>query len=861
MKKMMNKGMLALLAVAMVAMPVMAQDSVSLSGGLPGDAVSPWADGNAPLGSEQCNDFVVDLVPFQTAWGTTFGIAPLIKGSKSSSDFYNSLVSAQSLSRRQAEVPTGQDLSFYPRWDFAGGGINNDGTINTLDGAEEITYDGGGMRFGVVFAEFGTTDSEGSYNGIVGAMVDYLPSNPGQLLVHRVMAASNGCDPISNYAQFGIGTVDANGYIHFRADDYGVAGGDCGYSSISGDNIFRVDMSLRDCEIQNVISAGYPGAGFDTTATTDWLIRSSSTVHSAPSMVSSLVTGQDPLYIGPNFDSQYVRGYSFGAITSDLCQLDNGVGTDHRGTIGYTSRNCSFLSSEMGIAGVLQKNGDLAQVIGVWGLDTAGNCTGTKALQLPTGAITDNATGETNIPGLNQFDHYHGTSAFRGGVGQVALGVDRSGNLLAAAAADHPVDGGPTWNTNYIAVARMDCETGAVRWTMAGYNYNNNDGKPIYDGSGTEIAQMVTFAGPGPSLSSPMIDSVGNVYFTSAIKFSDSSDVTVGLLRAVYDETLFAFNLELVVHEGQVFHGANSDRDYEISFLQLTYSGGISSGAPFSTNVSEVAHLGGEPGDWDAGDPRSLGGLVLNADIVYDYDMDGDFDDPTSSGGDPNSLDESYQVVLYIGALDAEVVECPTAATIVGGGFAGTTVSFDQATQPVVDARQPWEPASMLPRLGLGVVNAGGTDDRIVLDMNGVENIPAECFELCETASYPEGANGLTVTELAGGQYQIELDRAITVEACTTITYLGDGSQAKFIGHPANLNGDGLSESFEVLALVDYLNNISDARAWEIYSSDMNHSGAVESFDVIRMIDLLSATGPYAPGWNNSQLPSCTDCE
>ena len=57
---------LSLVGVMCLAAPGWAQDSVSnnVGSGFPGDAVSPW-DTN-----EQCNDYVVDLVPFETSWGT-----------------------------------------------------------------------------------------------------------------------------------------------------------------------------------------------------------------------------------------------------------------------------------------------------------------------------------------------------------------------------------------------------------------------------------------------------------------------------------------------------------------------------------------------------------------------------------------------------------------------------------------------------------------------------------------------------------------------------------------------------------------------------------------------------------------------
>jgi hypothetical protein len=54
---------------------------------------------------------------------------------------------------------------------------------------------------------------------------------------------------------------------------------------------------------------------------------------------------------------------------------------------------------------------------------------------------------------------------------------------------------------------------------------------------------------------------------------------------------------------------------------------------------------------------ENLGGLVVAAKIVYDVNGDGLYEDPTSTGGNPNSVDEAYNVLFYVGNMNPPM--CP----------------------------------------------------------------------------------------------------------------------------------------------------------------------------------------------------------
>ena len=117
-------------AAAFLASPTVAQDSVALTDCV-GDAITPWDDASATNGSEQCNDFIVDLAPLTTSCGTEFGIAPILKPSQSSSGFFSSGMSAQSISRVQLEDLPEEIRQAFPK------PVVNGGTVQLLSEVEK----------------------------------------------------------------------------------------------------------------------------------------------------------------------------------------------------------------------------------------------------------------------------------------------------------------------------------------------------------------------------------------------------------------------------------------------------------------------------------------------------------------------------------------------------------------------------------------------------------------------------------------------------------------------------------------------------------------------------------------------------
>ena len=681
-------GVTALALTCCWAAPTLAQDSVShtadaVPGNAPGDALSPWDV------TQQCEDYVVDLRPFRASWGTSFEIAPLVKSSKVETEFFNALISSQTISRVHAmgEDPFALE---YHLWELAPGyGINYPTRNNQ---PTTILPPVSTNQFSVAFAEYGGGDpvaEQSGYNAIIGAMVNYDPACPSRLYVHRVNAALGGCSADDTISQFGLGAVDEMGNIMFRADDY-LLSGTCPLPRLQNDNIFRVDMTERTCGELNYISNN--GASDTNTNAAEWIVQRHAQVHNAPNMGPTAVFGSPPPFLGSNFSTQYGYGTTNPPTYTTSHLIAPAV--DHRGAVAYTTHNVPCMGGTHGTAGILgYDSSSVARYINVWSPNaTGGVIAGSqKIFTLNPNTIQDNVTGMTPclVCGDNEFDHYHSQTAYRGGTSQIALGMDEADRLLAAGVVY--MSGNTSDPLSYIVLARLTCPD-TVDWTTVGYACDStgalDSGKPILSGpSGDpntiQIGNMVgldevTGGTPaGPSVSGPMIDSVGNIWFVSAVKLTHYYNRSTGtwelrvndeeepdpdydsaLLRAVYcpdwnGTGLPGYELELVLELGSRFVGENSGVPWRIDFMGIADSNSVSSATAWSSNISEKAHLGVDPAAYDLelGDPRALGGMIVNVDISYDINGDGVFNDPTSEYADPEEeYDESYQVIVYLGA-------------------------------------------------------------------------------------------------------------------------------------------------------------------------------------------------------------------
>ncbi len=674
----------SLVAVAGLACTAVAQDSVSSKyngtqqSGLPGDGLSPW---NTAAGY-QVSKYAVDLTPIYTSCGTRFGIAPLIKTSKTDSAHFGSLSSAQALSQTTL-AGVGTASATYSEWlGYAGAGVhptnNFAGTPVTPIAWTSYLFN----QFGAAIAEFSTDDGLKSVNNILTAVVNYAPERPNRMWVTRTVAAVNeGASGAGDSSQFGLGGIDSSGNLFLRADNFGLTGP----NPVAGNNYYRVRSLSRNPSkvglISSVLANGDAGA-------TDGILLGSATTHNTPNCLPSdlaspfttgSLVGAYGRLLGSNFLTNYVYedGTTANALTSTTAHR---AGTaDHRGGVNFSQVN---LFGGVGTAAIIGKSttssGDPAGLVCTWAVNANGSVGTQYTLAVPN-TISDGCYTSPNA--WDGLSNYSSQVAARGGNGQIAIGKDQAGNgLLAAFVTSSRTSLINPFNA--LAVCRFDPANpvGTATWKLAAWNDTPNfggksikgdyglDGIPftndtgefdgVCDANDAPIGRMASMtelgiAGIlGPSISNPVFDSVGNIWFISAVALNKSfgTDFDSALLRATYNPSTFCYDLELVMELGDTFSGANSGLRYQIQFMEIADSNSISSGTMCSGNGTQGAWNNLDPTSFaSTSDPRALGGLVLAAKIVYDVDQDNDFDDPTRTNGDPTSPDEAYYALLYIG--------------------------------------------------------------------------------------------------------------------------------------------------------------------------------------------------------------------
>lgn len=661
----------AIVATAGLCAPAFAQDSISNNlGGLPGDALSPWSD--------HCAAYVVDLTPFMSSKGTTFGIAPLLKTNKVDptvfidDQFFNNLFGSSTISPATlTDMP--YPAAGYSLWENAPGSGAN-AMLN--DAGSMVNPTGLSSRFGVAMSEFGTTTGAGNFNGIIGAFVNYDPADANRLYVDRRQAVVNTPDEFSgDSSQIGGVSMDADGNIFYRGDNNGSTGVD----QLSGNNIFRTRLADRDCNSMNLVSAAA------TLDATDRLIVNFAEVMGVPNNIPARVAGGNGLSVNGNAfggTSEMFVGDT-GSHTQTPGHLDTtgGIGSDHRGAFGSTTHDFLGNGADYSLT-ILSKDaqpfGGNTRILNVTGVDAAGAVIGTRGFEIPL-ALTDNDDGYMiNYTGNASVRNYTGAILFRGGVGHIAAGRDQAGRgLLAAMVNENGFN--DDW-ANQIVVCRYDAATGLEEWTLAAYideptalDPFSNNSKFICDSNGDPIGQLTDLgdvtngAIAGPGMSAPTIDSAGNIWFLCSVELFDRGpkgepDFDSALIRAVYDPATFSYKLEMILETGQVFAGQNSGTNYRVDFLGTSAGGGAAPGTIYSGNMAEFAWNDSDISGASPADPITNGGLIFGTNITYDTNGDGFYVNPSSGNYDPNTdppADESYSVGLYVGYYQDSPPACP----------------------------------------------------------------------------------------------------------------------------------------------------------------------------------------------------------
>ncbi len=672
------------LSLVMCAGSARGQDSVSTNAdggnGLPGDALSPWAGG-----ASQRASYVVDMSPFQTSWRTSFGIAPVVKSGKIGTLRFNAVNGTSCISstiRTGAVYPSAS----YSRWSAAGGGLstaNNNTGLNTT-----VTPVGTASVFGVAVldldeAPIASSASTAFINQLVGAQVAFDPSNPMRLHVTRVAAAVNAASTQGDRSQFGMGAIDADGNLVFRADGFAAAGPSA--NILVGDNYFRVRLPARNTSLNLIDNAGGGQA-----SATDWVLVRSGNLTAAPGAVPADMAGRS-VVLGADFIGNLMSETS--ALTLTSSSAHRPATLDHRA--GPSFSPSILWGGTIGTGAMITRSSTgtgKADAMSVFGVAANGAPSTARTLVLPASVTDECDAGAWSISGgdLRQYDSQ---MTFRGGSGPIAVGKDFQGRALVAGTVYHGSLPGSNAGINAIVAGRFDPANAgsAVTWTnVAWVSTDGSGGKAILGDYGADGAPGTADAGEGdgildatpigriaalsqgptgyqgPSLSAPAFDAAGNVWFIASVavkRFNGTGVVDVyetALLRAVYNPQSFCYALELVLEPGAVVAGQNSARNYRVDWLGLADSDSVSSASLWSGSVMGQAWNNADTSFLEPRAPQHLGGLVLSARIVYDRDQNGTFSDPTAPGGDVNSVDEGYNVVLYVGATSAPGNICDT---------------------------------------------------------------------------------------------------------------------------------------------------------------------------------------------------------
>ncbi len=652
-----------------------AQDSVSTTNGLPGDAPSAYTTGASQT---QVLNYIIDTTTKTTSWGNSYRLAPLVKSSAStSSGFFNHLIASQGVSNRFTPVGSLPRAS-YRFWSTQGGGVNP--ARNNL-GITTFTNIVQGHTFGVSFLEFaggpntvfGDGDDE---NNIVGVLASFDPNNPGRVYASRTVVATNrtnGTAGTFSNSSFGLGGIDEAGNVAFYADGLSTNLGD---DAITNKRYYRVGSATRSTALINSIRGTATG---DPTRTS--LLLSTTTALTTPTLISSAIAGR-PVVLGLDFANVEQIEQSAGSMTGISTHLS--AGASLRGPMTFIARPFVLVSNGLtdagtGIALSRLTSETKTRSISIWGINTSGTTDTAARFVLPIigTELVDPIDGfnPSNVYGSlgnQEFMNYQSQVCFRGPSGPVA-GTVLSNNSMLLAAGVAATGGGattPQSMDNYIAVATID-PAGNATWSIAAHTGGPTGSagltaKQILGPSGTPIGSLARYSEvfpgstSGPSISPPAMDRLGNLYFLSTITlFGTPNTFSTGLIRANRNST-GGYQLELITQVGDVLAGVNSTRNYQIQFMGIADADSVDSGAVWPSSIVQDFNASvTNPDGLAYGSPRSLGAMVFRAKVVYDMNNDGQFIDPTQPTS--ASPDQAYNVLMVMLPGDDAVQRCSAA--------------------------------------------------------------------------------------------------------------------------------------------------------------------------------------------------------
>lgn len=558
------RTLLALAGLACCAPIALAQDSVSASTGVGGDAIEAYDT------SRQTVRYVVDLVPLTTSWGNTWGIAPLAKASRDEDVLFNTMaLGAAGVSPdMRTGVALGGAEQTFGVWTIAGQGVGAENSVASSVNAASLDH-----YFGVAMSDLNLDASNA-----IGVLVGYNDAQPDRLYVRRTLGAqSRSFSFLDDNGTVYATAIDANANLHVKADDYNGSGS----TKISGQNIVTIDLLGRGSGLNGIANSGVTNTAFDSGASTFTINDGVDTLNTP----TALPDAGAPLTL--NFKGEHIVGAD-APLTN---HLDAGI-DGHRGNATF-SKVTGFggVGTVASLARAASTPGRTAS-INVFGVDASGNVQTTGSATLPSPLPGTSLNASDNA----LFDQYNNQTSFRGPSGHVAIGRDNAtGDVKVAATATDPGLG------DFIAVATFGAST---TWDVAA-----KIGDPVLDGAGGSAIGTLADAAFG-AISAPAMDLYGNVYFTGL--FDDAiNPVVPAVFKAV--NTGSGYQLELVLKQGQQFTGANSNTLYTVETIALADSDSIASSGMSAASVLQQT----DGSATDASKADTVGAVIVNATIAY----------------------------------------------------------------------------------------------------------------------------------------------------------------------------------------------------------------------------------------------------
>jgi hypothetical protein len=112
-----------------------------------------------------------------------------------------------------------------------------------------------------------------------------------------------------------------------------------------------------------------------------------------------------------------------------------------------------------------------------------------------------------------------------------------------------------------------------------------------------------------------------------------------------------------------------------------------------------------------------------------------------------------------------------------------------------------------------------------------------------------------SVTAQAGNTYAVALSQRIPPLGCTTLTF-PNGQHVQYRFHPHNVNLDNLSNTQDLLALVQAINNGSANQPANLARYNIDRVGAVNTIDLLSIVQELNGSGAPQP-YNGAQADPC----